>query len=348
MKVDELAVVGGWPHTRATLRRWNATPWRVLGTWALGSLAVTVALLAMTWVAASVRVPDPSPHSYPGLTRPAELTDFLYVLRRNFTVLALHALACVAGFIAGWTPPGEAPTRVQKHAAPAAILFVTAATLFSLITQAQALGGMTADLAALLGIEPFELLAALAPHALPELFAVFLPLAAWTIASRRGAWSELLAATIATTVLAAPLVLLAAAVETWVSRRGCCSPSSASYTLYSDTTAEELMAGTITDVTDTSFQAEVLENETPVLVDFWAPWCGPCRLVAPALEEIASERDDVRIVKLNTDDNQETAVNYQVLAIPTMILFRGGQEVKRIQGAMPKKRIEAELEPALA
>ena len=108
------------------------------------------------------------------------------------------------------------------------------------------------------------------------------------------------------------------------------------------------MAGKITDVSDNSFQAEVLENDTPVLVDFWAPWCGPCRVVAPALEEIAEARDDLRIVKLNVDDNQQTAAQYQVLAIPTMILFRNGQEAKRIQGAMPKKRIVAELEPALA
>ena len=107
------------------------------------------------------------------------------------------------------------------------------------------------------------------------------------------------------------------------------------------------MAANITDVTDTSFQAEVLENGTPVLVDFWAPWCGPCRMVAPALEQIASERDDLRIVKLNTDENQQTAVQYQVLAIPTMILFKNGQEVKRIQGAKPKKAIEADIEPAL-
>jgi thioredoxin len=108
------------------------------------------------------------------------------------------------------------------------------------------------------------------------------------------------------------------------------------------------MAEHITEVTDTSFQVEVIESETPVLVDFWAPWCGPCRLVAPALEEIAGERDDLRIVKLNVDDNQQTAAQYQVLAIPTMILFRNGAEAKRIQGAMPKKRIESELEPALA
>ncbi len=108
------------------------------------------------------------------------------------------------------------------------------------------------------------------------------------------------------------------------------------------------MGASIIDVTDTNFRAEVLEADTPVLVDFWAPWCGPCRVVAPALEEIADERADLRIVKLNVDDNQETAAQYQVLAIPTMILFRNGAEAARIQGAMPRKRIEAQLEPALA
>ena len=104
----------------------------------------------------------------------------------------------------------------------------------------------------------------------------------------------------------------------------------------------------IKHVTDGDFQAEVLESEQPVLVDFWAPWCGPCRVVAPVLEEIADERDNLRIVKLNIDENQQTAMNYQILAIPTMVLFRNGQEAKRIQGAMPKRRLEAELEPALA
>jgi thioredoxin 1 len=108
------------------------------------------------------------------------------------------------------------------------------------------------------------------------------------------------------------------------------------------------MAGIITEVTDANFQAEVIESETPVLVDFWAPWCGPCRLVAPVLEEINAERDDLRVVKLNTDDNPHTAANYGILAIPTMLLFRDGAEAHRIQGAMPKKRLEAELEPALS
>jgi thioredoxin 1 len=105
----------------------------------------------------------------------------------------------------------------------------------------------------------------------------------------------------------------------------------------------------IIEVTDASFQAEVIESETPVLVDFWAPWCGPCRVVAPVLEEIAQERaENLKIVKLNIDENQQTAANFQILAIPTMVLFRDGAEAKRIQGAMPKKRLEAELEPALA
>jgi thioredoxin 1 len=107
------------------------------------------------------------------------------------------------------------------------------------------------------------------------------------------------------------------------------------------------VTGKLPDVTDANFQSEVLEADAPVLVDFWAPWCGPCRVVHPILEEMMGEREDLRIVSLNVDDNQQTAARYEVLSIPTLILFRDGAEAKRIVGALPKRRLEAELEPAL-
>ena len=109
------------------------------------------------------------------------------------------------------------------------------------------------------------------------------------------------------------------------------------------------MAANITDVTDNNFQAEVLENDKPVLVDFWAPWCGPCRVIAPSLEEIADEQSEqLRIVKLNVDENQQTAARYGVMSIPTLIVFKNGEPAHTIIGALPKKRLVQELEPALA
>ena len=109
------------------------------------------------------------------------------------------------------------------------------------------------------------------------------------------------------------------------------------------------MAGTVNEVNDNNFQAEVLEADVPVLVDFWAPWCGPCRMVAPVVEEIANERTgNLKVVKLNIDENQDTAVAYDVMSIPTLILFNHGEPVKKVIGAYPKRKLEAELEPALA
>jgi dolichol-phosphate mannosyltransferase len=108
------------------------------------------------------------------------------------------------------------------------------------------------------------------------------------------------------------------------------------------------VTGKLTDVTDATFKADVLDADGPVLVDFWAPWCGPCRVVHPVLEEIDGERDDLKIVSINVDENQQTAASYEVLSIPTMILFKDGAIAKKIVGAMPKRRLEAELEPALA
>jgi len=101
-------------------------------------------------------------------------------------------------------------------------------------------------------------------------------------------------------------------------------------------------------VTDDNFKSEVLEADGPVLVDFWAPWCGPCRVVHPVLEEMETEREDLHIVSINVDENQQTAAQYEVLSIPTLILFKDGAIAKKVIGAMPKRRLEAELEPALA
>ena len=109
------------------------------------------------------------------------------------------------------------------------------------------------------------------------------------------------------------------------------------------------MAGNVAEVTDSSFQAEVIESEVPVLVDFWAPWCGPCRMVAPVVEELAEERgEQLKVVKLNIDENQSTAMQFNVLSIPTLILFRNGEVAKTVVGAVPKRKLEAELEPSLA
>jgi thioredoxin 1 len=104
-----------------------------------------------------------------------------------------------------------------------------------------------------------------------------------------------------------------------------------------------------TEVNDNSWDTEVLKSDQPVLVDFWAPWCGPCRMVAPIVDELATEYDGkVKFLKLNTDDNVQTASRYGVRSIPTLMMFKGGEAVDHVIGFRPKSQLKQTIEKALA
>ncbi len=225
MSVNDLVLVQGMSDTRRALARWNREPAHVLAPWLGLSVAIAAALLCAVYLVAKLSTPDISPFLIPGFHSPATLADYLAVLYRNSLVLALHAMACVAGFIAGSSLPLSAAKRhgisrlVHEKAGPLAIGFVICATGFSLCTQAYLIGSGVSTVSAELHTTPGLLLLALLPHALPELTALFLPLAAWIIASRQDRWDELLAATFVTVAIAVPVLLASAAIELWVSPR---------------------------------------------------------------------------------------------------------------------------------
>jgi len=222
MDPERLVLLQGLRDTRSTLTRWLENPRSVLVPWTLGALAIAIALLSVVWLIAASVQPDPSTTLLPGLNTHADLGDVGRILFRNSLVLALHAFACVAGFIAGASLPLQVEGKtgfsrlLHEHAGRYAILFVSVATLFSLATQGYVLGRIGADLSLQLAISPFKLILTLLPHAIPELIGLFLPLAAWLIASRRDEWEELLAATFVTVALAIPLLVGAAFVEVYV------------------------------------------------------------------------------------------------------------------------------------
>jgi hypothetical protein len=217
------ALVHGVRRTRATLEAWRDRPWPVLRRWLLGSLSAASLLLAAVLAIALI---TPASHGSVNLGAPpfvvGGLGDVVQILRDNSLVLALHAMACVAGFIAGSSLPLQAGHHrgivrtIHERGQPFAMAFVVTATGFSLSLQAYTIGTAAARDAAALHVSPALLLLGLLPHALPELVALFLPLAAWIVASRQGEWERLLAATIVTVSLAVPTLVLAAAWEVYV------------------------------------------------------------------------------------------------------------------------------------
>ena len=219
---SDLVLVRGLADTRATLDAWNERPGPVVARWTAGALVIALALLGAVWIVAGASTPDVSQRFF-GFFPDPDLVHVLHVLMRNGLVLALHGFACIAGFIAGSSLPQEAERYsggwrwIHDKAGPFAISFVVAATAFSLMTQAYVLGQGAATLAWQLDLTPGVLLLGLLPHALPELVALFLPLAAWMTASRKQNWHELLAATIVTVLLAVPVLVAAAFVEVYVS-----------------------------------------------------------------------------------------------------------------------------------
>ncbi len=221
--VTDPVLLQGLRATRTALVEWRHARGRVLGPWLLGSLAIAIGLIVATGIVARMVTPAAGNVDTSELTQPGPKGDVLFLLGRNGLVLSLHALACVAGFIARSALPQSAELRggrwvaVHDRIGAAALGFVFAATVVSLATQALALGQLGADTAAALGTAPENVLIRVSLHAVPELTALFLPLAAWIITSHRGRWDQLMAATFVTVAIAVPVLVATAIIEVYVS-----------------------------------------------------------------------------------------------------------------------------------
>jgi Stage II sporulation protein M len=217
------ALYHGVRRTRTTLRTWKRRPLPVLGSWVAGSALAAGGLLLAVLVISELSTYYVQPVELQPPFVVGDMSDVAGVVSHNLLVLALHAMACVAGFIAGSSLPLQAEGKsgislwVHEHGGRIAIAFVVCATTFSLSAQAYVLGHTLAGVAHFMKVSPALLLLGVLPHAIPELMALFLPLAAWIIASRRGEWDQLLAATVVTVAIALPVLVLAALVEVYVS-----------------------------------------------------------------------------------------------------------------------------------
>ena len=223
MDASAYAFAYGMRRTRETLRVWQRTPFAVVGRWVAGSALAAAGLLVAILLVATL---DHGYQQVLSLQPPfavGNVAEVLRILRSNLLVLALHAMACVAGFIAGSSLPLQARHHhglsrwVHEHGGRIAIAFVIGATAFSLSAQAYVIGHTLAGVSHFLRVSPALLLLGVLPHAILELTALFLPLAAWIIASRKGEWEQLLAATIVTVALALPVLVVAAVIEVYVS-----------------------------------------------------------------------------------------------------------------------------------
>lgn len=221
MNSNELILKQSLRETRETLAHWSGKPGRVLGWWALVSFGVAVGLLTGVYIVASTATADTTFY-LPNVFSETQPIDFFRPLVRNSLVLALHAFVCIAGFMAMRALPAQVEIKsgidrwIHHHASRFAMVWVSCATIFSIGTQIYVLGHSVADMAYTYKISVESLMLTVLPHAIPELTAVFLPLAAFLIASRKKRWNQLLAATVATVAAALPVMVASAAIEAFV------------------------------------------------------------------------------------------------------------------------------------